>query len=115
MCFRDLLAPLSVTGPAELESKGPEWRRMRTVAELRREHGIGAPKIGDSEYRSVERAARKWLPMQIPKSLIAELPIKTKPTVKSKSKDALKAERAVVVREPSEKKVRRLSLAVNWS
>lgn len=78
---------------------------MRTVAELRREHGLGAPKIGDSEYRPVERSQRKWLPMQIPQSLVAELPMKSKPSVKSKSKDQIKAEKSVVVREPHEKKV----------
>lgn len=102
---RDMLVPVSVETRMEIGKQESEWRRMRTVAELRRERGIGAPKIGDSEYRPVERTVRKWLPMQIPKSLIAELPMKTKPTVKSKSKDAVKAERSVIVREPHEKKV----------
>lgn len=88
-----------------IESEGKVWRKMRTVAELRRERGLGAPKVGDSEYRPVERSQRKWLPMQIPQSLVAELPMKSKPSLKSKSKERLKAEKSAVVREPQEKKV----------
>lgn len=45
------------------------WIGMRTVAQLRRELGVGAPRNTDSLYRPIERAPRKFNPLKIPKSL----------------------------------------------
>ena len=42
---------------------------VRTVAELRRELGAGAPRNSDSLYREIERAPRKFNPLKIPKTL----------------------------------------------
>ena len=42
---------------------------MRTVAEVRRELGIGAPREKDSLYRPIERAPRKFNPLKIPRQL----------------------------------------------
>jgi ribosome biogenesis protein BMS1 len=42
---------------------------MKTVAELRRELGVGPPRSADSLYRPIERAPRKFNPLKIPKSL----------------------------------------------
>lgn len=53
-----------------LEAKASEgWDGMKTVAQLRREQGVGAPRNPDSLYRPIERAPRKFNPMKIPKSL----------------------------------------------
>jgi len=51
---------------------GPEgdgWVGMKTVAQLRRETGVGAPRNADSLYRNIERAPRKFNPLKIPRAL----------------------------------------------
>ena len=45
------------------------WVGMRTVADLRRALGVGAPRDRDSLYRPIERAPRKFNPLKIPRSL----------------------------------------------
>ena len=50
---------------------GGGWVGMRTVAELRREAGIGAPRNADSLYRPIERAPRRFNPLKIPRALQA--------------------------------------------
>ena len=46
------------------------WVPMRTVAEVRRELGIGAPREKNSLYpKAIERAPRKFNPLKIPKQL----------------------------------------------
>ena len=45
---------------------------MRTVAQLRRELGVGAPRDSDSLYKPIERGPRKFNPLKIPKSLQVE-------------------------------------------
>lgn len=42
---------------------------MRTVAEVRRELGVGAPREKNSLYRPIERGPRKFNPLKIPKQL----------------------------------------------
>ena len=42
---------------------------MRTVADLRRALGVGAPRDRDSLYRPIERAPRKFNPLKIPRAL----------------------------------------------
>lgn len=53
------------------ESAG--WVGMKTVAQLRREKGVGAPRNSDSLYHKIERAPRKFNPLKIPKALQAIL------------------------------------------
>ena len=46
------------------------WVPMRTVAEVRRELGVGAPREKNSLYpKAIERAPRKFNPLKIPKQL----------------------------------------------
>jgi ribosome biogenesis protein BMS1 len=59
------------------------WVGMRTVAELRREAGVGAPRVSDSLYKKIERAPRVFNPLKVPAKLQAALPFKTKPKVVS--------------------------------
>ncbi len=49
----------------------PGWVGMRTVAQLRRERGEGAPRQRDSLYRPVERRPRRFNPLKIPTALQA--------------------------------------------
>ena len=52
---------------------GGGWLPMRTVAQLRRDIGVGAPRKSDSLYRPIERAPRKFNPLKIPLALQASL------------------------------------------
>lgn len=46
------------------------WVPMRTVAEVRRELGVGAPREKNSLYpKAIERAPRKFNPLKIPRQL----------------------------------------------
>lgn len=65
------------------------WVGMRTVAELRRELGVGAPRERDSLYRPVERGVRVFNPLKVPKKLQAALPFKTKPKIVSRARSVI--------------------------
>jgi ribosome biogenesis protein BMS1 len=81
------------------------WQGMRTVAQLRRRAGIGAPREGDSLYKPVDRVPKVFAPLRVPKPLQAALPFKSKPKVEGKrSRSTLEVRRAVVL-EKSEKRV----------
>lgn len=47
------------------------WAGMRTVADLRRALGVGAPRDRDSLYAPIDRAPRHFNPLRIPKKLQA--------------------------------------------
>ena len=51
------------------EPEAAGWLAMRTVAQLRREAGIGAPRKSDSLYRPILRRLRAFNPLKIPKAL----------------------------------------------
>ena len=77
------------------------WVPMRTVAELRRALGVGAPRDPDSLYQpdAADRGPRRFNPLKIPKKLQAALPFKTKPKVEMARKGkrpTLEQKRAVV-------------------
>ena len=79
---------------------------MKTTAMLRREKAVPIPVNKDSLYKPVEREARHFNTLQVPKSLQAALPFATKPKVQQKRKnkqDGYLRKRAVVM-EPEEKK-----------
>lgn len=58
--------PPAVTAEAE---EGQGWSSMRTVAQMRRDLGIGAPRNTDSLYKPIERAPRQFNPLKIPRAL----------------------------------------------
>jgi ribosome biogenesis protein BMS1 len=58
-----------------------DWQGMRTVAQLRRAHGLPIPVAPDSVYRPVERQPRVFNPLHVPRALQAALPFKSKPKV----------------------------------
>ena len=89
------------------------WIPMKTVADIRRERNIGAPRLNDSLYRDIERRPRVFNPLKIPKSLQAELPFKSKPKIQAaRKKKSLEQKRAVVV-EGEERKKRSLVAQLN--
>ncbi|KAK1325694.1 hypothetical protein QJS10_CPA01g02755 [Acorus calamus] len=91
-----------------LQPHGQAWKGMKTVAELRREQNLPVPFNKDSVYKPIERKARKFNPLVIPKSLQAELPFKSKPKLQPSQKSPLFEQRRAVVMEPHERKVHAL-------
>ncbi|GLI71471.1 hypothetical protein VaNZ11_016609 [Volvox africanus] len=92
---------------------GGGWVGLRTVADLRRALGVGAPRNSDSLYREIERAPRKFNPLKIPKSLQAALPFKTKPKLEPKRRRKTLEQKRAVVMEPGEKKAYTLIQQLN--
>ena len=87
---------------------------MRTVAQLRRELGVGAPRDTNSLYKPIERAPRKFNPLKIPRTLQAQLPFKSKVmNFLGRKRDTLEQKRAIKVREPGEKRADALVHALN--
>lgn len=99
-------APLSSATAAAVASSvgGAGWAPMRTVADLRRSLGVGAPRERDSLYAPIERAPRKFNPLRIPRKLQEALPFKSKPKVEPKTKKPGYLARRVVPLEPQEKR-----------
>jgi len=83
---------------------GHGWVGVKSVAELRREAGVGAPRNSDSLYRDIERAPRKFNPLKVPTSLQAALPFKTKPKLEGKRRRPTLEQKRAVVLEPEERK-----------
>ncbi len=112
------------TGPALPEPRSSHipatpatdgWLGMRTVAELRRAAGVGAPRAGDSLYRPIERPPRKFNPLKVPRSLVAALPYGSKPvTMPARTRKSLDQRRAVaVVADKGEKRAASLVAQLN--
>jgi len=107
-------APASAGAGAGAEEEGGEgdagdaaaagWVGVRTVAELRRAAGVGAPRLSDSLYRPVERAPRKFNPLRVPAALQAALPFKSKPKTEGARKRKTLEQRRAVVLEPGERR-----------
>merc|ERR1711988_138769 len=78
----------------------PECRRMKTVAQLRRERETPAPIKKDSEYGlKPVRKPRKFSKFNVPKALETELPFGIRTKHKSTTKNAMKEKMRVVMSE----------------
>ncbi|XVE90901.1 hypothetical protein DITRI_Ditri20bG0113500 [Diplodiscus trichospermus] len=91
-----------------LQPRQKTWQGMKTIAELRREHGLPIPVNKDSLYKTIERKPRKFNPLVIPKALQADLPFESKPKNIPHRKRPLLEDRRAVVMEPHERKVHTL-------
>jgi len=84
------------------------WEGMRLTGEVRRDEGLATPAQKNSLYKPVERVARHFNPLRVPRALAAELPFKSQITqMKKQSKPTYMQKRAVVV-GGEEKKARDL-------
>ena len=88
----------------QVESSAAGWVPMKTVADIRREKGVGAPRNNDSLYREIERKPRVFNPLRIPASLQAALPFKSKPKLEAARKKKNLDQRRAVILEPEEKR-----------
>jgi ribosome biogenesis protein BMS1 len=93
-----------VVGVSEQPGGETGWTGMRTVAQLRRALGVGAPINTDSEYKKIDRVPPQFAALRVPKTLQAALPFKSKPKQElPRKRPTLEVRRAVVL-EKSEKR-----------
>lgn len=88
-----------------------QWQGMKTTGQLKREKNIHIRANKDSMYTPIERAAKLFKPLSIPRSLQRELPYRDKPKLtpsSNKYKPNFKNGRVAVVREPKETNIARL-------
>ncbi|KTW25988.1 arf-GAP with GTPase, ANK repeat and PH domain-containing protein 9 [Pneumocystis carinii B80] len=84
------------------------WKGMRLTGEIRRDLNIKTPLPINSQYRKIERHARHFNPLRVPKALAASLPYASKQrTMKPQRKKTYLQKRAVIL-NPEERKVRDL-------
>ena len=82
----------------EAPSASEGWRKMKTVSELRRQKGELPPVNKDSLYKPIERPARLFKTLKIPRALQADLPFASKPKNKAaRQGKTLETKRAVVM------------------
>ncbi|XP_028424324.1 ribosome biogenesis protein BMS1 homolog isoform X2 [Perca flavescens] len=90
------------------------WAGMRTLGQLKHDLGIRNKPNTDSLYKPVVRAPRHFNRLHIPKELQKALPFKSKPKQQQpKGKMPRDLQRPSVIREPHEKKVAALLLALS--
>ena len=77
---------------------------MRLTGQVRREEGLKTPTNVNSIYKPVERAARRFNPLRVPKKLQAALPYASKPKLMKKQHRETYMQKRAVVMEPEEKR-----------
>jgi len=83
------------------------WQGMRTIGQIRRDRGLAVPYKADSDYKPIERHARSFNPLRIPRTLQAELPFASKPKLLAPQRERAPtyAEQRALVMDPRERKV----------
>lgn len=82
------------------------WTGMRLTGQIRRDEAVDTPLDPNSAYRSIERSARKFNPLKIPRKLQSDLPYASKPKVMAaQSKPTYLQSRAVVLGDEEKKAV----------
>ncbi|KAF4760080.1 hypothetical protein N7455_001574 [Penicillium solitum] len=84
------------------------WQGMRLTGEVRHAQGIPTPQIKDSAYKPIERQARHFNPLRVPRQLAAELPFKSQITKMRGHKEQTYMQKRAVVLGGEEKKARDL-------
>jgi len=100
-----------VTNLLDLDENGADdsgWQRMRLTGEVRAEKGLPVPQKPDSSYRPIERPARHFNPLRVPRQLAAELPFKSQITQMRPRKEKTYMQKRAVVLGGEEKKARDL-------
>jgi len=87
-----------------LLSDKSHWAGMRLTGQVRRDEGLKTPLNINSSYKAIDRPARRFNPLKVPKKLQATLPYASKPKLmKAQLRQTYVQKRAVVL-EPEEKK-----------
>nr|VWP00954.1 MDR efflux pump ABC3 [Ganoderma boninense] len=87
-----------------LLSDKEHWEGMRLTGQVRREEGLKTPTNVNSTYKRVERPARRFNPLKVPKKLQAALPYASKPKLMKTQHRVTYMQKRAVVMEPEEKK-----------
>ena len=77
---------------------------MRLTGEVRRAEGLKLPVNINSIYRKIERPARNFNPLVVPKKLQAALPFASKPKLTAPQTKKTYLQKRAIVMEPEEKK-----------
>ncbi|KAJ3031359.1 UNVERIFIED_CONTAM: Glycoside hydrolase 2 (Mannanase, beta-galactosidase) [Siphonaria sp. JEL0065] len=89
------------------------WKGMRLTGQIRRDEKLRVPLNKDSLYKPIDRSARVFSSLRIPRALEASLPYASKHKNQVKqSRPGYLARRAVIM-EPHEKKIEGLITAIN--
>mmetsp|Transcript_56299 Transcript_56299/g.127990 ORF Transcript_56299/g.127990 Transcript_56299/m.127990 type:complete len:849 (+) Transcript_56299:678-3224(+) len=87
----------------------PEWRRMRTMAELRRDAEVAIPQKADADYGAKPvRAEKVFNELKIGKNLAKNLPFELRPEDRSKRERHELEDKTAVVRSEEEEQVANL-------
>ncbi|ODH20175.1 hypothetical protein ACO22_05952 [Paracoccidioides brasiliensis] len=84
------------------------WKGMRLTGEVRRDQNIPTPLEKDSAYKPIERPARHFNPLRVPRQLAAELPFKSQITKMRPRQSQSYLQKRAVVLGGEEKKARDL-------
>jgi ribosome biogenesis protein BMS1 len=84
------------------------WEGMRLTGEVRRAENIPTPQQKNSLYKPVERVARHFNPLRVPRALAAELPYKSQIVQTKKQTKETYMQKRVVLVGGEEKKARDL-------
>ena len=87
-----------------LLSDKSKWSGMRLTGQIRRDEGLKTPLNVNSTYKKIERPARRFNPLIVPKKLQAQLPYASKPKLLRPQKAQTYLQKRAVVMEPEEKK-----------
>lgn len=87
-----------------LLSDKAHWSGMRLTGQIRRDGGLQTPLNPNSKYRKIERSARRFNPLFVPKKLQAALPYASKPKQMSSQRKQTYLQKRAVVMEPEERK-----------
>jgi ribosome biogenesis protein BMS1 len=87
-----------------LLSSGSRWTGMRLTGQVRREQGLSTPHQRDSVYKPIERPARRFNLLKVPRKLQAALPYASKPKLMKPQKKATYLQKRAVLLEPEEKR-----------
>ncbi|KAG5651271.1 hypothetical protein H0H81_009237 [Sphagnurus paluster] len=87
-----------------LLSDKANWTGMRLTGQVRREEGLKTPLNVNSTYKRIERPARRFNPLVVPKKLQASLPYASKPKLMVPQRAPTYLQKRAVVLEPEEKK-----------
>ncbi|KAG0242630.1 hypothetical protein B0O80DRAFT_422918 [Mortierella sp. GBAus27b] len=88
-----------------LLAKKREWKGMRLTGQVRHDQQMATPQDHDSTYRPVERMARRFNTLKVPKSIRASLPFASKPKQLAPQRRPGLLQRRAVMLEPEEKKI----------
>jgi ribosome biogenesis protein BMS1 len=104
-------APPSSSGNGEAQmdaAAGDGWQAMRLTGQVRASLNLSTPQQKDSRYKPIERSARHFNPLRVPRAVATNLPFKSQMTTqKPRTAPTYLQKRAVVLRG-EEKKARDL-------